>query len=76
MLIPEKNRTDLEEADAEVMSKLNFVFCKTADDVLKNALTEYPVCEKSDRNICPELTAVNQLNSVASTVPMRAKQHI
>lgn len=76
VLIPEKNRTDLEEADAEVMSKLNFVFCKTADDVLKNALTEYPVCEKSDKNICPELTAVNQLNSVASTVPMRAKQHI
>ena len=38
VLIPEDNVRDLDDIDAEAKSHLNFVPCKTADDVLLNAL--------------------------------------
>ena len=38
VLIPEENMKDLDEIDAEAKSSLKFIPCKTAGDVLKNAL--------------------------------------
>ena len=38
VLIPEDNLRDLDEVDSEARENLNFIPCKTADDVLKNAL--------------------------------------
>ncbi len=38
VLIPEDNLRDLDEVDAEARNHLNFIPCKTADDVLSHAL--------------------------------------
>ena len=38
VLIPEDNLKDLDDIDTEARNSLSFVPCKTADDVLKNAL--------------------------------------
>ena len=38
VVIPEANRSDLEQVDEKVKEKINFVFAKTGDDVLKVAL--------------------------------------
>ncbi len=38
VVIPEANRSDLEKIDEKVKEKINFVFAKTGDDVLKVAL--------------------------------------
>ena len=39
VLIPEENLRDLDEIDTEAKSHLNFITCKSADDVLKAALS-------------------------------------
>ena len=38
VLLPESNMKDLDDIDTEARNSLSFVPCKTADDVLKNAL--------------------------------------
>ena len=38
VVVPEANRSDLDEIDKKVKEKINFVFAKTGDDVLKVAL--------------------------------------
>ena len=38
VVVPEANRSDLEKIDVKVKEKINFVFAKTGDDVLKVAL--------------------------------------
>ena len=38
VLIPEHNLRDLDEVDSEARANLTFIPCKTAEDVLKNAL--------------------------------------
>ncbi len=38
VIVPETNRSDLEKIDDKVKEKINFVFAKTGDDVLKVAL--------------------------------------
>ncbi len=38
VIIPEANRSDLDKVDEKVKEKINFVFAKTGDDVLKAAL--------------------------------------
>ena len=38
VVVPEANRSDLEKIDPKVKEKINFVFAKTGDDVLKVAL--------------------------------------
>jgi ATP-dependent Lon protease len=38
VLIPEENMRDLDEIDSEARTSLTFIPCKSADDVLKNAL--------------------------------------
>lgn len=38
VVVPEANRSDLEKVDEKVKEKINFVFAKTGDDVLKAAL--------------------------------------
>ena len=40
VIIPEKNRADLEEVDDVVKENIEFVFAKTLDDVLDNALVK------------------------------------
>lgn len=38
VIVPEANRSDLQQIDEKVKEKLNFVFATTGDDVLKTAL--------------------------------------
>ena len=38
VLVPNDNRKDMEDVDPVVKEKLEFIFCSTVDDVLKNAL--------------------------------------
>lgn len=38
VIVPEANRSDLQQIDEKVKEKLNFVFASTGDDVLKTAL--------------------------------------
>jgi ATP-dependent Lon protease len=38
VVVPEANRSDLDKVDEKVKEKINFVFAKTGDDVLKVAL--------------------------------------
>ena len=38
VLVPNDNRKDMEDVDSVVKEKLEFIFCSTVDDVLKNAL--------------------------------------
>ena len=38
VIVPEANRSDLDKVDEKVKEKINFVFAKTGDDVLKVAL--------------------------------------
>ena len=38
VVVPEANRSDLDKIDDKVKEKINFVFAKTGDDVLKVAL--------------------------------------
>ena len=40
ILLPEKNRRDLEELPASVRDKLHFVYVKNVDDVLNHALVK------------------------------------
>ncbi len=40
VLIPEENLRDLDDIDSEAKSHLNFITCKTADDVLSSALAK------------------------------------
>lgn len=40
VLIPEENLRDLDDIDSEAKSHLNFITCKTADDVLGSALAK------------------------------------
>ena len=44
VLIPADNEKDLDDIDPTARENLNFVFCKTADDVLRVALVEEKVC--------------------------------
>jgi ATP-dependent Lon protease len=38
VVVPEANRSDLDKIDDKVKEKINFVFAKTGEDVLKVAL--------------------------------------
>ena len=38
MIVPERNKKDLEEIPDNIKKKLNYVFASTMDDVLHNAL--------------------------------------
>lgn len=43
VLIPAANKKDLEEVPADILEKLNIIFVKQADEVLKHALVRMPV---------------------------------
>ena len=38
IIVPERNKKDLEEIPDNIKKKLNYVFASTMDDVLRNAL--------------------------------------
>jgi len=40
VLIPEDNMRDIDEIDSEARAHLQFIPCKTANDVLENALSK------------------------------------
>src|SRR3989337_905211 len=40
IILPEKNKKDIEEIPKDIQKKLNFVFVKHMDDVLRIALTK------------------------------------
>jgi ATP-dependent Lon protease len=42
LIVPERNRKDLEEVPREVQSRIRFVFIKSMDEVWKHALVEIP----------------------------------
>ncbi len=42
ILLPDQNRRDMEEVDAEVKKKCHFVFVETVDQVLDHALLKKP----------------------------------
>ncbi len=60
VLIPEENLPDLEEIDPIVRDALNFIPCRTADEVLAHALVRSdaseiiaaPACEAADGPLC------------------------
>ena len=57
VLVPEENRRDLEEIDSLARENLQFIFCRTAAEVLENALlpTENPVgqTESAEKQASP-----------------------
>lgn len=42
VMVPERNRKDIEEVPADIVAKLNIIYVNTADEVLSNALTSMP----------------------------------
>ncbi len=42
LIVPERNRKDLEEVPREVQSRIRFVFIKSMDEIWKHALVEIP----------------------------------
>jgi ATP-dependent Lon protease len=42
IIIPEQNRKDLEDVPRHILKKVQVVFARTIDDVLKVALEKYP----------------------------------
>ncbi len=42
VILPERNRKDIEEVPADIVGKLNIIYAKTADEVLRNALCSLP----------------------------------
>ncbi len=73
VIIPDGNRKDLEDIDVVVKEHLNFLFCKTADDVLQNALVDYKALKKESSAFCSDLTAMNALSHATKQPPLGAK---
>ncbi len=73
VLLPEGNRKDLDEIDPIVKDNLRFIFCKTASDVLQNALCDYKSLKKDVSPLCHDLSSVNALNHTANQPPLGAK---
>ncbi len=46
VLIPADNKKDLDKIDLLAKENLNFIFCSTLDDVLKNAFTDKPYAKE------------------------------
>jgi ATP-dependent Lon protease len=40
VILPEKNRNDLEDVPEDLRKEMNFIFVDTIDQVIKNALKE------------------------------------
>ncbi len=57
VIIPEANRKDIEEVPSDIVEKLDVIYVKTADQVLRRALTVSPL--KSQRTANDMLPAVN-----------------
>lgn len=65
VIIPEANRKDIEEVPSDIVEKLDVIYVKTADQVLRRALTVSPL--KSQR------TANDMLPAVTSQAPAAAR---
>ena len=74
VLIPEDNMRNLEELDSAVIKGLNFIPCRTASDVLKNALV--PSLSSTDAK-AEAIEATSEFvvaSSVNHSVPARCKE--
>ena len=65
VIIPEANRKDIEEVPSDIVEKLDVIYVKTADQVLRRALTVSPL--KSQRS------ANDMLPAVTSQAPAAAR---
>ena len=80
VLIPADNEVNLEEVDEEVRANIKFITCRTASDVLSNALVRYPASdvfaenEKVDENFESGIGVI--INNPAADIPaIRGKNH-
>lgn len=48
VLIPKDNERDLDEIDSVARTSLEFILCRTADEVLKNAFVQVPADQKKE----------------------------
>ncbi len=76
VLIPKDNERDLLEIDNVARTSLEFILCRTADEVLKNAFIEIPALKDDVRNfrnisekecICTKMEIINILPDVITT---------
>ncbi len=70
VLIPSENRQDYEKLDDFIKKGMNFVFCRTIDDVLSNALA-YPVKMSSENrgfDALPEQASLKSTENKSSGV--------
>jgi len=80
VLIPADNEVNLEEVDEEVRANIRFITCRTASDVLSNALIRYPATdifaenEKSEEGFESGIGVI--INNPAAEIPaIRGKKH-
>jgi ATP-dependent Lon protease len=55
VLVPERNKADLDEVPAEVKNDLDFVFVSKMDQVLEGALEEMPKPKPEDKGVQPAI---------------------
>jgi ATP-dependent Lon protease len=55
VLVPERNKADLDEVPAEVKNDLDFVFVSKMDQVLEGALEEMPKPKPEDKSVQPAI---------------------
>jgi ATP-dependent Lon protease len=59
VLVPERNKADLEEVPAEVKNDLEFLFVSKMDQVLEGALEEMPKPKADEKAAQPAPPATN-----------------
>jgi ATP-dependent Lon protease len=57
VLVPERNKADLDEVPAEVKNDLDFVFVSKMDQVLEGALEEMPKPKPEEKGVQPTITS-------------------
>jgi ATP-dependent Lon protease len=57
VLVPERNKADLDEVPAEVKNDLDFVFVSKMDQVLEGALEEMPKPKVEEKGVQPAVSS-------------------
>lgn len=73
VLVPEDNRQDYEKLDAFLKEGMNYVFCKTVDDVLANALAEQP--STAENTVDPTIYAILNPKGVKNENQYKQSNH-
>ena len=61
VILPEDNRKDVEEVPADIVSKLKIRYVRSADEVLRFALTRYPASDRAAKSASP--VSIPDMNS-------------